>query len=266
MMELAHKVSTECHSWTHDESMTHDSIKLHSVKYCSLYPKNELDCSMTKFENCKTNIYTKYDYYLEKYVHEIILLLDDLFKGHHKLTEKEILYQNTLIDDIWVNSQKHLMVTESSNCVKIYPEIVSLPAKKRFLTKIRSNILKIHASNCYMATSLQVISKTIDELKRRCDSLDYSVESPFLSGTYYLRPLSYFLNLINDLYLYFHEHLCKLQRWAELLDPADRLAIEDYCALIKPNKDYQNNLLEYVDHCCCWRSKRKRCIEEHVPC
>lgn len=92
------------------------------------------------------------------------------------------------------------------------------------------------------------------------------MESPFILGTYYLKSLEYIREILEDLFQYFYSHLCKLKSWSQFLDPGDSIAIEDYMALIKPNKDYENNLMEYLDNCCCLRTKRQECIKPHVSC
>lgn len=91
-----------------------------------------------------------------------------------------------------------------------------------------------------MTKSLENIRSVMAELKQRCDHLDYSVESPFISGSYNINPLNYYIGLISDIFSYFHQYLCTLKYFAELLSPEDTVAIEDYMSAIKSDKNYEN--------------------------
>lgn len=78
-----------------------------------LYPKNQLDDIkniVTNLESSKT-LYTKCDYYLERCVHEVILKLEDQFKEYNTLMENELQLQNKLLNDLWMNTQKYLILT-----------------------------------------------------------------------------------------------------------------------------------------------------------
>ena len=113
---------------------------------------------------------------------------------------------------------------------------------------------------------MEKIRSLRSELNSRYIQLDLTVKSPFITGIYYLKSLHYKRVILEDLFNYFYSHLCKLKCWTQCLDPGDSIAIEDYMALIKPNKDYENNLMEYLDNCCCLRTKREECVNPHVVC
>ncbi|XP_019893292.1 uncharacterized protein LOC101887585 isoform X2 [Musca domestica] len=168
------------------------------------------------------------------------------------------------MDIIWINSQKYLILNGNGLCVKTYPEIISSRYEQEILQELLYNIEKIHSSNCRMSKSLEYINEQLIDLKNWCSKLDYKVDSPFILGTYYLKSLSYTRNLIEDLYQYFHTNLSKLKSWAELITPSDPVSIEDYKALIQPCKDYETNVVEYLDSCRCMRSKRFKCREKQT--
>ncbi|XP_073831740.1 uncharacterized protein [Musca autumnalis] len=170
--------------------------------------------------------------------------------------------QNDLIYAIWVNSQKYLILSGYCYCIKPYPEIISNRYEMEIMKEMRNKIKEVHNSNYRMGNSLEDIRTKLTELKIRCDKLDYTVESPFLIGTYYLKSLSYTRNLIENLFQYFYKHIGKLKCWAELLTPEDSTSIEDYMALIQPSKEYENNITEYTDSCKCMRSKRFERIKQ----
>ncbi|XP_061389926.1 uncharacterized protein LOC133325118 [Musca vetustissima] len=193
----------------------------------------------------------------------MILHLEKLLKAYNELTYNELQSQNQLIDDIWVNSQKYLILSGNGLCVKPYPDIISRRYEQELMHTICSKINKLHKSNDRLGKSLSNINAQMIELKKRCNKLDYNVESPFILGTYNLKSLGYTRQLIEDLYEYFHEQLFKLKCWAQLIAPEDSVSIEDYRTLIHPCKEYENRIMEYLDSCKCMRSKRINCVNDN---
>lgn len=100
-----------------------------------------------------------------------------------------------------------------------------------------------------------------EELNYRCEQLDKTIESPFINGNYSLKSLSYTRKILNDLICNYYCQLCRLKCWAQLLDPGDSVAIEDYMNLVKSDKE--TDLVENLNNCYCLRSKKEDCINEH---
>ncbi|XP_065366256.1 uncharacterized protein LOC135959140 [Calliphora vicina] len=250
--------------WQNNSSQLQQNVELKNSKYCKLYAKHEnmVEKQIQKYEHCKT-LYTKCDYYLEQWVHEYILKLEKLLKDHQKLVKQEMEMQKELINDMWIQSQRYLILT-SGVCVKPFPEIVSLPTENRALCRFHTNLRKINESNCLLALSMENIRTCQTELNRRCEQLDTTVESPFMKGSCSLKSLFYIRNILADLFHYFYSNLCKLKCWSQLLDPGDSVSIEDYMNLIKSNKEC--DLMENLNNCSCLRSKRKECINSPKTC
>ncbi|XP_037810882.1 uncharacterized protein LOC119603076 [Lucilia sericata] len=254
----------ECVFCWHYNSAYPQDVILKNSKYCKLYSQQEKKSKkpIENSENCKT-LYTKCDYYLERWVHENIIELEKLFKDHEKLVKHEMELQQGVINDMWIQSQRYLILT-SGVCVKTYPEIVSLPTEKRVLYGFHMNLRKINVSNSHLALSLEAIRSSQAQLNYRCEQLDVTIESPFMKGSYALKSLTYIRNILNDLFQYFYTNVCKLKSWALLLDPADSVAIEDYINLLKSNNEC--DLMENLKNCSCLRTKRRECIKCHKRC
>ncbi|KAM7350349.1 uncharacterized protein ACRADG_008959 [Cochliomyia hominivorax] len=215
------------------------------------------------FEDDET-LYTKCDYVLEENVHEYILKLEKLLKEHELLMEQEMKKQNELINCMWIQSQRYLLLTSCGVCVKPYPELVSLPTEKRALCSFYTSLENINKSNCILSQSIDNIRTCQTELNRLCEQLDMSIKSPFMDGNYSLRSLTDIRAILADLIYYFYGNLCKLKIWSQLLDPRDSVSIEDYMNLIKSNTE--TDLLENFNSCHCLRSTRTECIKEHKTC
>lgn len=117
-----------------------------------------------------------------------------------------------------------------------------------------------------LSHSLSEIRELFGELKRRIGLLDMTVDSPFLKGAWYQQSLPDVQTLLEDLFQCFYQQLCKIKCWAELLDPGDQPAIEDYLSLIKSLHQHENNLFEYFNQCHCLRTNRKNCFKQRDNC
>uniref|UniRef100_A0A240SXF6 Uncharacterized protein n=1 Tax=Glossina palpalis gambiensis TaxID=67801 RepID=A0A240SXF6_9MUSC len=254
--------------WKVRQIIPQQKVRLLNPQYCWLYPKYErrlLKKIEPNFDHCKT-LYTKCDYRLEQCAYYIIIQLEDQFRAHDELVKKEMKLQDELLDDMWLQSQRFMLLTGQGVCVKPYPEIISKNTEKRALCKFHRELRLVHESNCLIGSSMAEIRVSFTELTRRCAQLDMTVESPLIKGAWYMQSLKYIRNLLDDLFQYFYQHICKLKCWAQLLDPGDPEAIEDYMALIKTFENNGNNLMQYFDNCLCMRTKRKECLKPHEPC
>lgn len=99
--------------WDFPHVTNKPKVEVLNRKYCWLYPRYEkkiLKKLLPNFDHCET-LYTKCDFVLEQCTHQQILYLEDLFKCHAKILEKEMKIQNNAIADLWKISQRYLLLT-----------------------------------------------------------------------------------------------------------------------------------------------------------
>ena len=99
--------------WQSKSDYPRQEVKLLNSKYCTLYSncKEPVKQIIPNFEHCET-LYTKCDYLIEKDVHSYIIKLEDIFKDYQNLFLKEKEKQLKLLDEMWVHSQRFLILTQ----------------------------------------------------------------------------------------------------------------------------------------------------------
>ncbi|XP_036319150.1 uncharacterized protein LOC118733726 [Rhagoletis pomonella] len=252
--------------WCFPEPYIERKVKVRNKKHCWLYPEREtkeLVKLIPNFEHCKT-LYTKCDYRLENYVSKQLLLIEDLIHKHKNKLDNEIVFQRSLIEQMWKLSQRFLLLTQFHLCVKPFPEIVSVPVEKETQCEFQKKFNAVNISNCRLSSSLDAFRFAIKKLNLLCSQLDMTVESPFIIGDYKIQPLSYYRNLIDDAFDYFNDVLCKLKCWAQLLDIGDANALDEYKALLDPTMKYDEFMKIGKLGCTCMRTKNPECIDNVV--
>lgn len=82
-----------------------------------------------------------------------------------------------------------------------------------------------------------------------------SIKSPFVIGDVYHKPLEFFIELISDLFKYFHAWLLKLKYTSQLIDPYRFEGIDHYKTLMEPSEDFEDYLNVGLTYCKCLKSK-----------
>lgn len=99
--------------WKLHQIIPQQKVRLLNPQYCWLYPKYErrlLKKIEPNFDHCKI-LYTKCDYRLEQCAYLIIIQIEDQFRAHYELVKKEMKLQNELLDDMWLQSQRFMLLT-----------------------------------------------------------------------------------------------------------------------------------------------------------
>lgn len=106
------------------------------------------------------------------------------------------------------------------------------------------------------------IRKLLDALRKSClvfedlcSRLNMNIESPLIVGDTFHKPISYFIELISDLFKYFHAWLLKLSYSAHQLDPLKIGSIESYKSLTAISEDFEEYLNVGLTYCKCLRPR-----------
>lgn len=99
--------------WQSKSDFPRQQVKLLNSKHCFLYSniKQHVTKIVPNFDHCKT-LYTKCDYQIEKDVHSYIIKFEDVFKDYEKLLKQEKDNQLQLLEDMWIQSQRFLILTQ----------------------------------------------------------------------------------------------------------------------------------------------------------
>ncbi|XP_004525920.2 uncharacterized protein LOC101458862 [Ceratitis capitata] len=252
--------------WCFPEPYAEQKVTVKNKKYCWLYPQGDakkLNQIKPNFEHCET-LYTLCDYRLENYVFKQLLLIEIQIRNYAKKLAKEMRFQRKILEDMWRLSEKFLLLSQYSCCVKTYPEIVSLPAENYVRCKFQKKLKAINLSICRLVSSLDAIRTSIRKLNTVCAQMDMTVQSPFMLGDHNIRPLSYYRKLVDDTFEYFHDMLCSLKSWTQLLDVGDANTIHDFHGILDPAKKYSEFMNIGKVDCTCMRTRNTEGIMNFV--
>ncbi|XP_073828194.1 uncharacterized protein [Musca autumnalis] len=191
---------------------------------------------------------------LEDKILSQLLVLEKEFRDHNTLMKNELVQQKELVSRLWVLSQRYILLISTGPCCK-FPEIFAGPAEETILQEFSDKLKAIKASNCRISVSLKDLRISHRLFEELCSKLDMTVESPFIKGDAYHKPLEYFIELTSDLFKYFHAWILKLKYTSHLIDPYKCEGIEHYKTLMESSEDFEEYLNVGLTYCKCLRPK-----------
>ncbi|XP_023308595.2 uncharacterized protein LOC111690357 [Lucilia cuprina] len=183
-----------------------------------------------------------------------LLILERVFREHNALTKKELQLQKELVSRIWILAQRYILLESTGTCCR-YPEIYSGPAEDTLLQEFTEKLKQIRSSNCLMSNSLDELRKSCLVFNNLCSQLNMEIESSLITGDAFHKPIAYFIELISDLFKYFHAWLLKLKYSSQQFDPVKIESIENYKKQIEISEDFEEYLNVGLAYCKCLRPK-----------
>lgn len=111
--------------------------------------------------------------------------------------------------------------------------------------------------SCRISSSLADLRKSCLIFENLCSQLDMKIESPLIIGDAFHKPITYFIELVSDLFKYFHAWLLKLRYSSNQFDPFKIESIENYKKQIEISEDFEEYLNVGLSYCKCLRPKPK---------
>ncbi|XP_013117058.2 uncharacterized protein LOC131993967 [Stomoxys calcitrans] len=183
-----------------------------------------------------------------------LLALEKEFREHNAVIKNELLTQKELISRMWVLSQRYILITSTGTCCK-FPEIFAGPAEEIILQEYCEKLKALKTSNCRISVSLKDLRTSCRLFETLCSQLDMNLQTPFIIGDAYHKPLAFFIELVSDLFKYFHAWLLKLKYNSQLLDPYKAEGMEHYKTLIEPSEEFEEYLNMGLTYCKCLKPK-----------
>lgn len=104
--------------------------------------------------------------------------------------------------------------------------------------------------------------KSVHELRascrifeKLCSQLDMNVKSNFILGDTFHKPIAYFIELVSDIFKYFHAWILKLKCGTRQLEPSSCQGLEDYKLYMVQSEDFYEYLMVGLTYCRCLRPK-----------
>ncbi|KAI9585599.1 uncharacterized protein LOC119632932 [Glossina fuscipes] len=193
-------------------------------------------------------------YELEEKTLNQLLELENEFRDHYNFAKKELTQQMEWANRLWVLTQRYILLKSTGPCCK-YPEIYPAPAEDNVLLDMTEKIKSIRNSNCRIYASVKELRKSCIIFEQLCSQLDMSVESPFIMGDAFHKPLSFFIELVSDLFKYLHASILRQRYSSHLIEPSNLDAVAKYKSLIEPSEDFEEYLTVGLTYCKCLRPK-----------
>lgn len=109
--------------------------------------------------------------------------------------------------------------------------------------------------SCRMYILIKKLRTSCLVFENLCAQLDMNVKSPFIIGDAFHKPVAFFIELISDLFKYFHAWILKLRYSSHQFDPLRIDSIETYTKLIEISEDFEEYLNVGLTYCKCLRPK-----------
>ncbi|XP_054730429.1 uncharacterized protein LOC129239137 [Anastrepha obliqua] len=184
-----------------------------------------------------------------------LLKLEEMFRETFSLTKREMVFQKDLVNRLWVLSQRYIILISSNGCCK-HPEVYSGPTENILLREYADKLRNLRSSNCRISDSLRKLRQKCLVFNSLHKCLDMTMETPFILGDTFHKPIAFFIELVDDLFKYLHALSVKFKYLSHQLDPVDLLALEEYKVALEPSEDFEDYLLTGLSYCKCLRPKR----------
>ncbi|XP_011189203.1 uncharacterized protein LOC105216424 [Zeugodacus cucurbitae] len=201
------------------------------------------------------DIHVRIHYQKEEETLRQLLKLEELFREHLALTKREMLLQKDMVNRLWVLSQRYVILISTTGCCK-HPEVYSGPTEDILLREYSDKLNLLRTSNCRISDSLRKLRQQCILFNSLHSLLDLTMETPFIIGDTFHKPIAYFVELVDDLFKYLHALSVKLKYLSHQLEPVDLLVLEEYKAALEPSEDFDEYLLVGLSYCKCLRPKQ----------
>ncbi|XP_004525885.1 uncharacterized protein LOC101452707 [Ceratitis capitata] len=184
-----------------------------------------------------------------------LLKLEELFRDHLVLTKREMALQKELVNRLWVLSQRYVILISTTGCCK-HPEVYSGPTEDILLREYSDKLNLLRTSNCRISDSLRKLRQNCIAFNALHSHLDMTLGTPFITGDTFHKPIGFFIELVDDLFKYFHALQLKLKYLSHQLDPVDLMVLEEYKVALEPSEDFEEYLHTGLSYCKCLRPKK----------
>ncbi|XP_016945888.3 uncharacterized protein [Drosophila suzukii] len=178
---------------------------------------------------------------------EVLGLLVDLehrYRQFYDLYQCEILAQKTLIERIWLLTQRYLILISSEQSCR-YPEVYTLSTEEAIVNEYEEKLEVVRASNNTMKNSLMEISLHCKKFYAAYERLDKTQETPMIMGDSHHRSIKYHKMVAVDIFNYLYAVVLKLKCFMHQLDPVNLESVEDYRDLLQ-NESMMEEFDEYL--------------------
>ncbi|XP_075155334.1 uncharacterized protein LOC142228722 [Haematobia irritans] len=191
---------------------------------------------------------------MEEEVLQHLLILEKELRDHNELMKHEMILQKDMVSRLWVLSQRYILLSSTGPCCK-FPDIYANPAEETILQEFCEKLKTLKTSNCRISNSINELRSSCRTFDDLCSQLDMTMQTPLILGDIYHKPLAFYIELVNDLFKYFHAWVLKLKYNSQLLDPYKFEGIGYYKTLIEPSEDFEEYLNMGLTYCKCLKPK-----------
>ncbi|XP_017002830.2 uncharacterized protein [Drosophila takahashii] len=183
-------------------------------------------------------------YETEAEVLGLLLDLESRYRQYYDLYQCEMLAQKTLIERIWLLTQRYLILISSEQSCR-YPEVYTLSTEEAIVNEYEEKLEVLRASNNTMKNSLLKINQHCKKFYAAYERLDKTLETPMIMGDCHHRSIKYHKMMAVDIFNYLYAVVLKLKCYMHQLDPVNLESVEDYRDLLQ-NESLMDEFDEYL--------------------
>ncbi|XP_022230118.2 uncharacterized protein LOC111079302 [Drosophila obscura] len=199
---------------------------------------------------------------VEAKVLSVLLSVEKKYRYIFATFKKEMELQRIAASTLWGLIQRYRIAMEmdaNCKCTQLY----AVEPKEEIIQKYFIHYQVIISSNKSQWWGIESMRSYVLTFRRECSKLNLEEETPFILGDAFHKPITFFMDLVDELFNYFFSLHLKLDCAAGQLDPMDLESLEYYQKLLQTNEDFEEYFMYNLSYCQCLRMPPK-CPETRV--
>ncbi|EDW74647.1 uncharacterized protein Dwil_GK15800 [Drosophila willistoni] len=179
-----------------------------------------------------------------------LLRIEEDFNVYYSIWLKEMEIQREAADKLWHLTQHYLIFMQlDTNCK--CPQNYAIESEEMIITKYHYNYQVIMNSNKTLGIAVAEIRPDLLEFRKTCQQLDMKAETPFIMGDTFHKPIQFFIDLVEELFSFFHAGYLKLDCVLRQMDPLELSSVETYQKLLAPCEEFEEYMKHNLSYCRC---------------
>ncbi|XP_016953448.1 uncharacterized protein LOC108026799 [Drosophila biarmipes] len=188
----------------------------------------------------------------ENAVIKTLRLIEDKFRGYFECYQKELQLQRIAAQSISQLIRRYRVTTEEgTSCM--CPQIYEVETEDAMVTKYSLDYQVLVSSNESQSWDIDRLRPYVLIFRNECAKLDLNEQSPFIQGDAFHKPIKFYMDLVEELFSYFHSGHLQLDCAARLMSPWDLNSVEYYQKLLAPNDNFDEYFMQNISFCKCLR-------------
>ncbi|XP_068146698.1 uncharacterized protein [Drosophila tropicalis] len=187
---------------------------------------------------------------LESRVLRVLLRMEEDFHAYYNIWLKEMEIQRLAADHLWHLTQHYLIFMQMDTNCKC-PQNYAIESEELIISKYHYNYQIIMHSTKKLGNAVAEMRPDLLEFRKRCKQLDMKAETPFIVGDAFHKPIQFFMDLVEELFSFFHAGYLKMDCAIRQMDPLELNSVETYQKLLASFEEFAEYMNHNLSYCRC---------------